>query len=136
MGLGLAPSSYPGDHGDWWVSPSDIVWFGAIPSGERFVWTREQQSKAPCGLGSSGNESGSEGALPGVVRESEMAPGSASDPRAWPLGQAKLDVEQEQDMVGQCKQQGVQESTATLVAPVLSSPQVGIVFFTCPTWLD
>lgn len=74
--------------------------------------------------------------MPGVVRESEMAAGSASDPRAWPLGQAKLDVEQEQDMVGQCKQQGVQEGTATLVAPDLSSPQVGIVFFTCSTWLD
>lgn len=67
------------------ITPHIFVWIGAIPSGERFVWTREQQSKAPCGLRSSGSQAGTERALPGAAREIKMAPGSTSDPkrRGW-----------------------------------------------------
>lgn len=75
--LGLAPSSYPVEIvgiggrfvGIGGIPPHIFVWIGAIPSGEGFVWAREQQSKGPCGLGSCGSQSGTEGALPGAARE-------------------------------------------------------------------
>lgn len=66
MGLGLAPSSSPGEVWAWWDPPQMFASIGAIPSGEGLVWTCEQQSKAPRGLGSPGSPSGTEGELPGA----------------------------------------------------------------------
>lgn len=47
-------------------------------------------------------------------------------------GAGKQDVEQQQDMAWQFKQEGVQEGTDTLLAPEVSSPR-GDCFFLCPT---
>lgn len=113
------------------ILPQVCVWIRAIPLGERFVGTREQQSKAPCGLGSSGSSRAQRGhcrELGGRLKWLQAVQVTQS----VVTGEGKRHVGQQQGMAGQFKQQGVQEGTATLLTLEVSSPQ-GIVFFTCLT---
>lgn len=114
------------------ISPQVFVRVGAIPSGERFVWTREQQPKAPRvhsgALAAPPAQRGHCQEQRGRLKWLQAVPGTQS----VVTGAGSQDVEQQQDVVWQLKQHGVQEGTATLLLPELSSPRAGSVFFTCP----
>lgn len=93
------------------------------------MWTQEQQSKAPRGLRSSGSSWAQRGhcrELRGRLKWLQ----AVQVTQGVVTGEGKRHVGQQQGMAWQFTQQSVQEGTATLLTLEVSSPQVGIVFFT------